>query len=68
VATNNFVALTSIERLRVVRAPEAAALRGESLDSVKRHLKGKAVKLGPRNVGYRLQDVLQLPPETEPAA
>jgi hypothetical protein len=55
--------LSRIERKRVVRAKEAARLRGESVDSVRRHLRGKEVQLGDRNVGFRLEDVLQLPPE-----
>jgi hypothetical protein len=62
--TNNSVTLIpALERKRIVRTREAARLRNESEDSVKRHLRGKEVQLGDRNVGYRLEDVLQLPPE-----
>jgi hypothetical protein len=56
--------LSAIERKRIVRPKEAAELRGESLDSVRRHLKGKEIRLGPRTTGYRLGDVLVLPPES----
>ena len=55
--------IPALERKRIVRAKQAAELRGESLDSVKRHLRGREVQLGERAVGYRLEDVLQLPPE-----
>jgi hypothetical protein len=54
---------TLVERKRIVRRKQAAALRGESEDAVARHLKGKEVQLGPRAIGYRLEDVLQLEPE-----
>jgi hypothetical protein len=52
-----------LERKRIVKSRVAAALRGESTDSVDRHLADKRVQLGPRNYGYRLEDVLQLPPD-----
>jgi hypothetical protein len=56
-------ALTPIERKRIVRRKQAAELRGESEDSVARNLRGKEIRLGPRAIGYRLEDVLQLEPE-----
>jgi hypothetical protein len=52
-----------VERKRIVRRREAARLRSESQDATARHLKGKEVQLGPRAIGYRLEDVLQLEPE-----
>jgi hypothetical protein len=55
--------LTAIERKRIIRRKQAAALRGESEDSVARNLRGKEVRLGARSVGYRVEDVLQLEPE-----
>jgi hypothetical protein len=65
--TDNFVTLTpALERKRIVRLAQAAKLRNESEDSVKRHLKGKEVQLGPRAIGYRLENVLELPPEESP--
>jgi predicted DNA-binding transcriptional regulator AlpA len=53
-------ALSAIDRNRILRVGEAAKLRGVSPDSVRRHLKDKAIKLGPRSTGYRLCDVLAL--------
>ena len=53
-------ALTPIDRNRILRVGEAAKLRGVSPDSVRRHLKDRAIQLGPRTVGYRLCDVLAL--------
>jgi hypothetical protein len=52
-----------LERKRIVKPRVAAELRNESEDSVNRHLVDKRVQLGPRNFGYRIEDVLQLPPE-----
>ena len=59
--------LTAIERRRIVRAKEAAELRGVSEDSIRRHLRDKAIQLGPRSIGYRVADVLALaePPPLE---
>ena len=56
--------LSALDRLRIVRVAEAAKLRGESPYTVRRHLRGKEVRLGPRAVGFRLGDVLALPPES----
>jgi hypothetical protein len=65
--SNNFVPIIpALERKRIVRTKQAAALRGESEDSVKRHLQGKEIRLGQRTIGYRLEDVLALPPEEPP--
>jgi hypothetical protein len=65
--TNNPTKLSpALERKRFVRRKKAAELRGESVDSVKRHLAGKEVQLGDRTIGYRLEDVLQLPSEEPP--
>ena len=62
--TDSFVTLSpAMERKRIVRLKQAAELRGESENSVERYLGTKKVRLGDRNVGYRLEDVLQLPPE-----
>jgi hypothetical protein len=58
---------TLIARKQIVRRKRAAELRGESEDAVARHLKGKEIQLGPRAIGYRLEDVLQLPPEVTAA-
>jgi hypothetical protein len=52
-----------MERKRIVRLRKAAELRDESEDSVRRHLRGKEIQLGDRNIGFRLEDVLDLPPE-----
>jgi predicted DNA-binding transcriptional regulator AlpA len=52
--------LTAVDRKRLVRAAEAARLRGTSEDTVRRQLAKKAIKLGRRSVGYRLEDVLAL--------
>jgi hypothetical protein len=53
----------AMERKRIVRRKKAAELRDQSEDSVARHLRGKEVRMGDRTVGYRLEDVLELPPE-----
>jgi predicted DNA-binding transcriptional regulator AlpA len=58
--------LTAIERRRIVRAKEAAELRGASEDSIRRHLRDKAIQLGPRSVGYRVADVLELAKSATP--
>jgi hypothetical protein len=52
-----------LERKKIVRPKQAAEMRGQSVDSVKRHLAGKEIQLGPRTIGYRIEDVLELPPE-----
>jgi hypothetical protein len=57
--------ISPLERKRIVRRKQAAQLRGESEDSVRRHLAGKEVQLGDRTVGYRIEDVLQLPPNNQ---
>jgi hypothetical protein len=61
--TNTTKLPPALERKRIVRRKRAAELRGESEDSVRRHLAGKEIQLGDRTVGYRLEDVLQLPSE-----
>ena len=58
--------LTALERRRIVRAKEAAELRGVSPNSIRRHLKDKAIQLGPRSVGYRIADVLELAKSATP--
>jgi hypothetical protein len=66
--TDAFVPVSpALNRKCIVRRKQAAQLRGESEDSVKRHLAGKEVRLGERAIGYRLEDVLQLPPEPSEA-
>lgn len=58
---------SALEGKRIVRLSKAAELRGESVDSTRRHLRGKEVQLGPRNIGFRVEDVLQLKPPKPPA-
>ena len=62
--SNTITLSARMERKRLIRPKQAAHLRAESEDSVKRHLAGKEVQLGARTVAYRQEDVLQLPPET----
>jgi hypothetical protein len=63
-SSNRIKLSPAYERKRLVRPDQAAELRGESVDSLERHLGHKKIKLGDRSVAYRLEDVLQLPPET----
>jgi hypothetical protein len=52
----------ALERKRLVPLRRAAELRGQSIDSTKRHLKDKIIHLGPRSPAVRLEDALELPP------
>lgn len=52
--------LSAIERERIVSLPEAARLRGCSIDTLKRNDANKIIRLSPRRVGMRVRDALNL--------
>jgi hypothetical protein len=56
--------LSATERNRLVRPSEAAKLRGTSATTVRRQLRGVAIRLGDKSIAYRLFHVLELPPTT----
>jgi hypothetical protein len=64
--SNDSEAQTVTNPRRVVRAKEAAELLGVSPWTVRRHLKSKAIKIGPKVTGYWLSDVLDLPESATP--
>lgn len=54
--------LSAIERKRIVSLAEAARLRGQSIDSIRRNDQDKIIQLSPRRQGMRIEDALLLPP------
>ena len=52
--------ISALDLNTIVRARKAAEMRGVSMRSIRRHLRDKAIQLGPRSIGYRVADVLAL--------
>jgi hypothetical protein len=48
----------AIERRRIVPLAEGAKLRGVSIDTLKRTMRHKFIKLSPRRLGIRVGDAL----------
>jgi hypothetical protein len=61
-ASSEYPELTAIELHRIVSLKEAARLRGESQDNLKRHNKDKIVRLSTRRLGMKLGHALMLLP------
>ena len=56
--------LTELELRRILPLVEASALTSLSTDSLMRNHSTKILRLGPRRLGMRLRDVLQIGEET----
>jgi hypothetical protein len=59
--TDNRVKLPEqLELDRIITLPQAAELRGTSVDTLKRRCRDKIIQLSPRRLGMRLRDALLL--------
>jgi hypothetical protein len=59
-ATAHAQLLAGVEGQRIVSLKEASRLAGVSVDTLRKHYKALIVRVGPKRVGMRLNDVLSL--------